>query len=402
MSTDPLIIENADVKRAKESPEAICPACGSADIRPLPELADRSMLSDGRIVPLALRRHACCACGLAAHAVPPSAEVTRTFFASGYDLYAHPAGNKFERERQRRYAAWISSLGDSSGPRTVFEIGCGNGSLLIELQSIWPSASFAGVEPAAVAAGHARQAGFAVAQGFLESGTGPENAADLVLSVNVLEHASDPARFLQYFRDRMAASGRGIIICPDGDLPSSELLIFDHLHSFTEGALSRFIAAAGLKLIRHAKAPAGLAGFQAAVVQREVETLQNNLQSRTETVLRDTVVEVVKDRQATIQRLYADVTPEKTEKITALLLAEGQRRVGKLTEVVVAPYEQALQKMVADLERIRETEPVVGNGHPTSDDVAAVLFKLAEEQFNAQSVSARESVHTAQQFAEAK
>jgi len=160
-------------------------------------------------------------------------------------------------------------LGDSSGPRTVFEIGCGNGSLLIELQSIWPSASFAGVEPAAVAAGHARQAGFAVAQGFLESGTGPENAADLVLSVNVLEHASDPARFLQYFRDRMAASGRGIIICPDGDLPSSELLIFDHLHSFTEGALSRFIAAAGLKLIRHAKAPAGLAGFQAAVVQRD-------------------------------------------------------------------------------------------------------------------------------------
>ena len=137
-------------------------------------------------------------------------------------------------------------------------------------------------------------------------------------------------------------------------------------------------------------------------VRREVETLQNNLQSRTESVLRDTVVEAVKARQATIQRLYADVTPEKTERIAALLLTEGQRRVGHLTEVVVAPYEQALQKMVADLGRIRETEPVAGNGHPTSDDVAAVLFKLAEEQFDAQSASAKGSVKAAQEFAEAK
>lgn len=269
MSTDPLTIENADVKRTRESLGTICPACGSTDIRLLPELAGKSMLSDGRFVPLALRRHACCACGLAAHAAPPSAETTRTFFASGYDLYAHPAGNKFEQDRQRRYAAWISCLGDSSRPETVFEIGCGNGSLLMALRSIWPSASFAGLEPAAVAANHARQAGFAVAQGFLESSTGPENAADLVLSVNVMEHTSDPARFLRYFRDRMTASGRGIIICPDGDLPSSELLIFDHLHSFTGAALSRFIVAAGLKLIRQAKAPAGLAGFQAAVVERD-------------------------------------------------------------------------------------------------------------------------------------
>lgn len=227
------------------------------------------MLSDGRIVPLALPRHACCACGLAAHAEPPSAEMTRTFFASGYDLYAHPAGNIFEQERQRRYAAWISFLGDSSQPQTVFEIGCGNGSLLLELRSIWPSASFAGLEPAAVAANHARQAGLAVAQGFLESNSEPENAADLVLSVNVLEHTSDPVRFLQYFCDRMAASGKGIIICPDGDQPSSELLIFDHLHSFTGAALSRFIAAAGLKLIQQVKSPAGLAGFQAAVIERD-------------------------------------------------------------------------------------------------------------------------------------
>ena len=110
-----------------------------------------------------------------------------------------------------RYAAWISSLAGSNGPQTVFEIGCGNGSLFMELQAIWPSASFVGLEPAAAAGNHARQAGFAVTQGFFKSGSGP--TADLVLSVNVLEHSSDTRHFLEYFRDRIAVSGRGILVC---------------------------------------------------------------------------------------------------------------------------------------------------------------------------------------------
>src|SRR5262245_51696097 len=220
------------------TPAATCEACGSADVRPLPALAGQSMLSDGRVVPLPLRRIACRNCGLAAHAEPPSAETTSRFFDGGYDLYAHPPGNRFERERQRRYAKWLSSLVGSARPASVFEIGCGNGSLLLELRGLWPSASLAGLEPASAAARHAREAGFDVMQGFLESSARPAAAADLVLSVNVIEHSPEPIRFLRFFRDCMAGLGRGIIICPDGDVPSAELLIFDHLHSFSAAALS--------------------------------------------------------------------------------------------------------------------------------------------------------------------
>jgi SAM-dependent methyltransferase len=248
---------------------AVCSACGSADVRPLPELPDQSMLSDGRIIPAALRRRACLACGLAAHAEPPSSEATKRFFDSSYDLYAHPPGNRFERERQRHYAEWIASLIGPERPTSIFEIGCGNGSLLLELRDLWPSASFSGLEPAAAAARHAQQAGFDVNQGFLESTVVPAKASDLVLSVNVVEHAAEPVRFLEFLRSCMAQSGRGIVICPDGDLPSTELLIFDHLHSFSGDALSRLVAAAGLMLVSQTKAPAGLAGFQAAVVTRD-------------------------------------------------------------------------------------------------------------------------------------
>ena len=60
-----MISKNADMKRAMASQNAVCPACGSDDMRPLPELANRSMISDGRIVPVAfaplclLRLRAC-------------------------------------------------------------------------------------------------------------------------------------------------------------------------------------------------------------------------------------------------------------------------------------------------------------------------------------------------------
>jgi len=237
----------------------------------LPELAGRSMLSDGRIVPYPLRRHACGACGLAAHVESPSDEAVRETFAEGYDLYAHPPGDRFENERQRRYADWIKSLAGPVAPSSVFEVGCGNGSLLMQLRSIWPSASFAGIEPAAAAAKHAKDAGFAVTCGFLESCDHPNLAADIALSVNVLEHSADPIRFLRVLRDSIAPSGKGIIICPDGDSPSTELLIFDHLQSLTGMALARLCAAARLRVVGQAKAPAGLGAFQAAAVETNGE-----------------------------------------------------------------------------------------------------------------------------------
>ncbi len=246
----------------------ICTVCGSGDLRLLPVPARQSMLSDGRVANLALRRHACADCGLAAHVDPPSAEATRAMFAGGYDLYAHPAGDPFEGERQRHYAGWIHGLAGPVSRERVLDIGCGNGSLLMALRALWPAASFAGIEPVEAAAVHARQAGFAISRGFLEPGTVARNAADIVIAVNVAEHASDPLLFLRSFRDCLAPSGRGILICPDGDTPSVELLVFDHLHSFTAAALARVCAAAGLGILRHSKSPAGLPGFQAAVVER--------------------------------------------------------------------------------------------------------------------------------------
>jgi SAM-dependent methyltransferase len=248
-------------------PGRSCPACGG-DLHALPELPQQSMLSDGRIVPDALRRIACTTCGLAMLLDPPGDAAAHRIFAADYDLYAHAPGNTYERERQRRYADWIRDIAATLPHGRVFEVGCGNASLLAELRELWPEANFAGIEPAPAAVPYARQAGFVVQQGFLESGELASAPADLVLSVNVIEHTPDPVRFLRAFGDCMTGSGRGIVICPDGDTPSAELLIRDHLYSLSEAALRRFCDAAGLGVAGRWKSPPGLHGFQAVLVQR--------------------------------------------------------------------------------------------------------------------------------------
>lgn len=118
-----------------------------------------------------------------------------------------------------------------------------------------------------------------------------------------------------------------------------------------------------------------------ACVQREVQTLRDDVRARTEALLLTTVADVIRQREATIQSLYGDISPEALAKIRAALTVEAQRRAARLTQVIAGPYEQSLRNIVEDLATIRETETIGETGRPTPHDVAAVLFKLAEEQF---------------------
>jgi hypothetical protein len=119
-------------------------------------------------------------------------------------------------------------------------------------------------------------------------------------------------------------------------------------------------------------------------------------------VLRGTVTDALAQREATIRELYADVTPEKLSEIRGLFLAEAERRVGNLTEVVVTPYEQTLQKIVADLETIRATETVNEQGQPTSREVAALLLDLANQQFAVNAATLPAAAQTTTHVTEAK
>lgn len=215
------------------------------------------MLSDGRVVPRALAKMSCLTCGSTLHASRTADEDVRKIYAEAYELAA--AAPKSDAARARAYGKWIRT--ECAPPRAILEIGCGSGALLSELLRAWPDAQACGVDPALPDTARS-QGGIRYIRGFVEDVPPDAGPFDLIVAVNVIEHTTDPSRFLRALHDRLAPKGRIVVICPDGHSPNVELLFFDHLYSLTRQALRIAGKAAGLAAEGHFPAPGEVGDFQ--------------------------------------------------------------------------------------------------------------------------------------------
>lgn len=243
-----------------------CPACGSSDSRPLTRIGPPSLLSDGRLMEQSLDWAMCMICGLGFRRAIPDASQIRAVFEDNYSLYAHAPNHSAEQQRQSLYAEWIVELLGET-PVTLFEAGCGNGSLLLELRKRLPETRFSGVEPADAAARWARSAGFDVTTGFLQDHLTLARTAETRLAVNVIEHVIQPADFLRQLASGLLSTGRLVIVCPDGSRPADDLLMADHLFAITPQALHHLAAHSDLSVERIVPAPPDLGSFHAAVLR---------------------------------------------------------------------------------------------------------------------------------------
>lgn len=255
--------------------QADCVACGSDHWIDLPVPGARSMASDGRVIDRKLKKRECTSCGLVTHTSPPPATEVATLFGDHYSLYAHPPGGVFEVERQRGYARWIFEAISNSRPADVFEVGCGNGSLLLALRDLLPHARLRGIDPSPEAVRFARDAGVEVGCGFVGQADYRPPRADIVVCVNVLEHNLDPVAFLKSMCGAFVSGDRAVVICPDGSVPSTELLVYDHFFSFTEEAFRQVAARAGLEIVASSPAPNRLGRFRLYMLERAVAPARN-------------------------------------------------------------------------------------------------------------------------------
>jgi SAM-dependent methyltransferase len=225
----------------------------------LPDPGPQSIASDLRIVAEPLGKIACTNCGIV---VRPQAS---TSFETGYMLYAHDPGRQLEDERQSKYAQWIAeNVGQT--PRRILDVGCGNGSLLAALGRVWPDAELLGCDPSRDAVLYAPEHVRAW-QGTADSLPAGIDA-DLVVSVNVLEHTRDPVAFVRGVSAACGAEGTIALVCPNGGAPGVELLFADHLWSFTSSHLCAIARRGGAGPVRASLAPAELGPFQMITAAR--------------------------------------------------------------------------------------------------------------------------------------
>lgn len=213
------------------------------------------MASDGRVMPYPLVRASCDCCGYGFRVRALSAADRDSLYDGDYGLGLRDVDA--DERRAASYATQIAGLVSrhskpGADPWAVVEFGAGTAALLTALTSRLPIGEALGIEPAEqlVAAAQARApAGVTIRRGYAETALETQNAFDLCISVNVIEHASDPADFLVACRKAVRSDGLVVVICPDGELAGVELLFADHVSSFSLVALSGFAQRAGLSLI---------------------------------------------------------------------------------------------------------------------------------------------------------
>ena len=238
-----------------------CPICGGREWLPLDDVRpDRSVRTDGGIVPVPLGKYHCTGCGLAYR--PTTEQALSELYSESYQLYANrPGAEQFDRGRYVNLADGIvEAWGRADPPGRVLEVGCGDGSLLEAVAQRWPGAACVGLEPSLTAVEAAKIRGRNIFQGVLGEALPlgiAEGGFDLVYTVHVIEHTSDPAGFLKAAAALVKDGGRMVVTCPDGAAPQAELVHSDHLYSMTPAHLAGFAAMAGLEVLEQADCPGG-------------------------------------------------------------------------------------------------------------------------------------------------
>lgn len=240
-----------------------CPACGggSADALPVP-VADRAMLSDGRVLPVSLDKLRCPGCGLVRHRRRLDPEEVRAIYADGYSLPQMTGAA--ESARGRIYAHTIvQALGRFAAGSRLLDVGCGSGAMLRALFDMEPAVSLVGIDPAFPSPETLDGGRLRLLRGLPERDlAGGAMVFDAVVSINTIEHAASPVAFLSGLRGLLRPGGGLVVICPAAMPANNELLFHDHLWTIPPAAMARFAAAAGLRVRMHRFLEGALAGFQ--------------------------------------------------------------------------------------------------------------------------------------------
>jgi SAM-dependent methyltransferase len=143
----------------------------------------------------------------------------------------------------------VSRIVDRLAPRTVLEVGCGQGAVGARLAT---RAEYVGVEPDhasfAIAKSRVEPRGGAVINGTLDD-VEPGRTFDLVCAFEVLEHINDDIGALKEWVERLAPQGRVLLSVPSGSErfgPMDELA--GHFRRYDEDGLAAVARKAGLEV----------------------------------------------------------------------------------------------------------------------------------------------------------
>lgn len=152
----------------------------------------------------------------------------------------------------------------------LLDVGCGDGTMMRNLQRLgW---RVQGLEPDPAAVKAARHAGLNVQQGTIDTITLEQNAFDAVIMTHVIEHVSDPKFVLEACRHVLRPGGQLVVVTPNHESWCHRLFGRHwrglepprHLQVLNGSAMRRILLDAGLTSVRVRTSSRDASGMYAA------------------------------------------------------------------------------------------------------------------------------------------
>ncbi|HXJ83445.1 MAG TPA: class I SAM-dependent methyltransferase [Candidatus Methylomirabilis sp.] len=179
------------------------------------------------------------------------------------DFYSHQYVYGSADTSHDRIVRWVLRHLPAGGERTLLEIGCGRGRLLVRLRE--RGFRVFGIEPGQRAAEHARRAyGLTVGCFMLDALAGPmrDQRYDAVLMIQTLEHLADPLGGLLIVRGLMARDGLLFVEVPHYFSPNGlyrwragrrYVPSANHLFVYSAHTLAALLRRAGFEIVQRTR-----------------------------------------------------------------------------------------------------------------------------------------------------
>ena len=231
-----------------------CPVCRAASNKPVLFKTFRGAnLENVGIPEMPMTFLRCDTCGMIRTAPMPEA-ATHAALAWYEHLYKLGAGQACDPITRQRYLEWLEMLAPYRGKGRLFETGFGSGHFL--RTAIEEGFSCAGNELSANACDAVRSFGVDPHCGDLST-LPTKGEHDLIFSLGVLEHVTDPDVQVRHYFDVLAPGGAAFITTPNVNSVARRVLgaesrIFDieHLFYFSPRTITRMLCNAGFEIVR--------------------------------------------------------------------------------------------------------------------------------------------------------
>tara|TARA_B110000879_G_C11162710_1_gene509802 strand:- start:506 stop:1660 length:1155 start_codon:yes stop_codon:yes gene_type:complete len=236
--------------------EIFSPISGSTNIKKLSHFK-KSISSESKLVNSAVDNYICLDSGLIFNQTG-AREVELDFYESEYDLHSENDLSEFKYQTEKGYIGiydkiiqFIFSNVKLEKKGDFLDIGCGKGLLLKKFGEQNENWKLFGIEPSIKASlFHEKLIPEAeISKSNFENAALSSSKFDFICSNGVLEHVSEPVKFIEYIEGKLNDEGYCFIGVPNFNSNPADLFTYDHLSRFTPGTIKKLFSDCGFEVI---------------------------------------------------------------------------------------------------------------------------------------------------------